>query len=170
MFRPFHHILKSTRNDMRYIQRYRMRTCSFSRATRKFHWKVKSVFTQHSLRQQLYPQLFHRVEIFQITPSICFTLQPFLGKLLLPFWPKGRKISLLASTVFHSIFFTVIFVSFYSRVVLSLLLIILLLDFNHVLRLLKHFGNPWLCSFFDLKWQEIHFLITHSQPCPLIVI
>jgi len=80
MFRPFHHILKSTRNDMRYIQRYRMRTWGFRCATQKFHWKVKSVFTEHSLRQQQYPQLFHRVEIFQITPSICFTLQPFFGK------------------------------------------------------------------------------------------
>ena len=88
MFRPFHHILKSTRNDMRYIQRYRMRTCSFSRATRKFHWKVKSVFTQHSLRQQpqqstTFPQggdfsnnafnLFHFATIFGKAPSSFLT-------------------------------------------------------------------------------------------------
>jgi len=80
MFRPFHHILKSTRSDMRYIQRYGMRTCCFKQASQKFHWKVNSVFTKHSLYQQLYPQLFHEVEIFQITISICFTKQPFFGK------------------------------------------------------------------------------------------
>jgi len=145
MFRPFHHILKSTRNDMRYIQRYRMRTCSLRRATHKFHWKVNSVFTKHSLCQQLYPQLFHRVEIFQITPSICFTLQPFFGKAPSSFLTERKENITFGKYSFslHSLHFH--FFSFYSRVVLSLYL----LDFNHVFRLLKHFGNPWLCSFFD---------------------
>ena len=71
---------------------------------------------------------------------------------------------------FFTPFSSLSFLFLFTPELFTLLLIILLLDFNHVLRLLKHFGNPWLCSFFDLKWQEINFFITHSQPGPLIVI
>jgi len=68
-------------------------------------------------------------------------MQPFFEKAPSSFVTERKENITFGKYSFSLHLLNFHFFSFYSELC-TLLLIILLLDFNHVLRLLKHFGNP----------------------------